>query len=144
MLCNVTQTRRSFLCTAATPAQLTPCHAMFRRACRSLRPRRLPALGVLLAPLSCNWSGQLAGKTGSNIFLHTSQCAGTLTTVGLAGLAVALLLHAPVYVLLSVKDCELDPATPVPFAGGSMVAVARVETLKVASLVSGWKWWGSL
>ena len=69
--------------------------------------------------------------------MHSSQCTGTLTILGLGGLAVAVILHAPMYILLAVKDCELNPMTPVPFSGGSMPAIARIAVLKVVSLVRG-------
>lgn len=95
----------------------------------------LPALGVLLAPLTCDATGHITGAVGHNVFLPEKQCS-SLTLLGLVGLAVAFLLHIPLYLTVCVKDCELDPLTRVPFAAGSMTAVARMEPLKVLSLVS--------
>lgn len=104
----------------------------------TLPPCSLPALGVLLAPMTCRWgTTSAAGIKDENVFLTGTSCQdGALGSLGLAGLGIALAVHVPLYLVSTMKECELDPLTDVPLAAGSMVATLRIEALKVASMVS--------
>lgn len=56
--------------------------------------------------------------------------------LGAASLPAALFLLLPLSLLLSVKEADIDPLSPVPWASASPTAAFRLHLLKAATLLS--------
>lgn len=86
--------------------------------------------------MSCDTKGILTGVKGNNVFLPDVSCSDpSLRLLGYAGLIVGLVIHLPLYLMLTLKEVEVNPLTSVAFASGSFLAVARIEFLRVLALV---------
>lgn len=59
-----------------------------------------------------------------------------LASLRVISVAIALIFHVPLYLILSVKDCEPDPMTPVPLVPGAPRPVFLMEKLRVIAVVS--------